>query len=344
MSNEDRDPQKKRSSKVAPSLGGLAKSGVSLATDSVGAVVKGAKASGSFVQGTAKTITKASGKAVQGTAKTLNPTNLFKKSKRKSNKDNLYEDLGTDAAEEYLLEALEARGRSTIPNGDGFRPAVEGEKPPLGLDTLGNAFDEEAPAPRPNYRNMARMAHQQSQRKLMDSNSMDEDNSNNVPTSIQMKNHQRVQSLLESINDNEEEEEDENEMQRDDAFAPIEDPSDIIVDESHPLLGGNPADRYNSTPYERVQEARRIKEKQHCRRVLSCLNPLNIIKRALRLLILPFSIWALPIFVVGWILFYKLGNPELDFLPGEATVSWWLIFFCKCAVPMFMHPLLLLWF
>ena len=82
MSNEDRDPQKKRSSKVAPSLGGLAKSGVSLATDSVGAVVKGAKASGSFVQGTAKTITKASGKAVQGTAKTLNPTNLFKKSKR----------------------------------------------------------------------------------------------------------------------------------------------------------------------------------------------------------------------------------------------------------------------
>ena len=114
MSDEETYPMKPRSSKIAPSLGGLAKSGVSFATDGVGMVVKGAKASGKAVTGTAMTLTKASGKAVTDTAKTLNPTNLFKSSKRKSEKrDDIYENLGTDPAEDYLLQSLEERGKRT---------------------------------------------------------------------------------------------------------------------------------------------------------------------------------------------------------------------------------------
>jgi len=35
---------------------------------------------------------------------------------------------------------------------------------------------------------------------------------------------------------------------------------------------------------------------------------------------------AIPCFVVAWILYYPLGNPELEFLPGDATVSWWFNF------------------
>ena len=30
-----------------------------------------------------------------------------------------------------------------------------------------------------------------------------------------------------------------------------------------------------------------------------------------------------PLFGLAWILFYQLGNPELDFLPGRARLSWW---------------------
>ena len=35
---------------------------------------------------------------------------------------------------------------------------------------------------------------------------------------------------------------------------------------------------------------------------------------------------AIPCFIVAWILYYLLGNPELEFLPGTATVSWWFNF------------------
>jgi hypothetical protein len=40
-----------------------------------------------------------------------------------------------------------------------------------------------------------------------------------------------------------------------------------------------------------------------------------------------FTFAAIPLFIVAWILYYYVGNPELDFLPGSATVSWWLDFF-----------------
>lgn len=32
---------------------------------------------------------------------------------------------------------------------------------------------------------------------------------------------------------------------------------------------------------------------------------------------------ALPLFALAWALYYYLGNPEFDFMPGHATLSWW---------------------
>jgi hypothetical protein len=38
-------------------------------------------------------------------------------------------------------------------------------------------------------------------------------------------------------------------------------------------------------------------------------------------------IWiGIPALIISWILFYLLGNPEWDFLPGQVTLSWWLNF------------------
>ena len=39
-----------------------------------------------------------------------------------------------------------------------------------------------------------------------------------------------------------------------------------------------------------------------------------------------FCFAAIPLFVVAWILFYYLGNPHFQFLPGSTTLSWWFNF------------------
>ena len=300
MNNDEKNPS---SSKLTSSFGGLAKSGATLASDGVATVVK------------------ASGKAVNGATKTLNPTNLFKKSKRKSRKDELYEGLRNEVAEEYLIERLEEKGRRTIPNGDGFRPAIEGERAPLGIDTIGNAFDEEAPlGSQPNYRTMARMTFQkQSGQKFGPTNN------NNMTSPVPMNNHQRIHSLLNSINENWDENADTDPVEE--AFRA---PTEIIVDESHPLIG-EPVEGHSSVPYQRLQEARRNSAKQRCRSILSCLNPWNIIVGLLRLILQPFLVWGFPFYASAWVLFYELGNPELDFLPGKATLSWWCNFVGKNA-------------
>lgn len=333
--SDSKDPQKRRTSK---SISEYAKSGVNLASDSVNSVVKplgyvaraSAKASGKAV--------KYSGKAVQGTAYALNPTNLFKKSRTKAEKAELYEGLQTDAAEDYLLEGLEAKSRRTIPNGDGFRPAVEGERAPFGLSSLGNAFgdadDEEAPLvtqSAPDYRSMAHMARQQS-RKFSHVAAESDSALTTMRRPSPMSGHQRAATLLESINDDGEE--DGNDASN--KHPAVEEifpggPSEIVVDESHPLLVGGEMDfdSPSPAPYLRLQEARRNGRKGRCRRCLECLNPLFLITSLLRMILLPFMLWFLPLFVVSWVLFYYLGNPEIQFLPGEATISWWCNFIGK---------------
>ncbi|CAJ1961477.1 unnamed protein product [Cylindrotheca closterium] len=290
MRGEENDPQKSRASKLASSSGGLS------------------------------SVAKASGKAVQRTANALNPTNLFKKSKPMPHKQSLYEELQTETAEEHLLESLEERGRRTVPHSDGFRPAVEGERAPLGLHSLGRAFDEEAPLTSSfasDYLSMARMAQQHSQ---------NQNQRYHYEEADPMSNHQRAQSLLESINESVNENDDEIDDTMIDEEMGLQGISEIMVDESHPLLV-EPMERgYSSAPYQRLQEARRNGARRRFQRILACLNPLNIIRGLLRITLLPFLAWALPLFVTSWTLFYYAGNPSLEFLPGDATISWWLNF------------------
>lgn len=56
------------------------------------------------------------------------------------NTASLYRDLAMDEAEEAVLANVEERGRRTVAAEDGFRPAVEGESPPLKVPSLGLAF------------------------------------------------------------------------------------------------------------------------------------------------------------------------------------------------------------
>ncbi|KAL3908787.1 MAG: hypothetical protein SGILL_008349, partial [Bacillariaceae sp.] len=48
--------------------------------------------------------------------------------------------LGTEEAEDAVLASVEKRSKNTVASEDGFRPAVEGETPPLRVNTLGSAF------------------------------------------------------------------------------------------------------------------------------------------------------------------------------------------------------------
>jgi len=40
----------------------------------------------------------------------------------------------------------------------------------------------------------------------------------------------------------------------------------------------------------------------------------------------------IPLLCAAFVLFYHLSNPELDFLPGDATVSWWCVFLVRQSV------------
>ena len=60
------------------------------------------------------------------------------------------------------------------------------------------------------------------------------------------------------------------------------------------------------------------------------LNPFHWLFVLIKLARNSFAVWAgVPAAIISWILFYHLNNPELDFLPGHASVSWWLNFFCR---------------
>ena len=41
---------------------------------------------------------------------------------------------------------------------------------------------------------------------------------------------------------------------------------------------------------------------------------------------------TVPGVILAFILYYHFGNPELDFLPGDASLSWWCLFLARQAV------------
>ena len=62
------------------------------------------------------------------------------------------------------------------------------------------------------------------------------------------------------------------------------------------------------------------------------INPVACVRGLVRFLVastFPFVI--LPAVLSAALLYYKLGNPSLEFLPGDASLSWWLLFIARQA-------------
>ena len=72
-----------------------------------------------------------------------------------------------------------------------------------------------------------------------------------------------------------------------------------------------------------TRRLRRRAWRKHWRTLRYCCRP-DMMWIQLREALRHSLVWiALPFFVAAWVLYYTFGNPELDFLPGSAKVSWW---------------------
>ena len=63
------------------------------------------------------------------------------------------------------------------------------------------------------------------------------------------------------------------------------------------------------------------------REVCAMMHPVRVARNCLDIVVESYFLWVgVPCLLASAVLFYLLENPELDFLPGEATLSWWLLF------------------
>lgn len=291
----------------------------------------------------------------------------------------------TEDAEDSILSNLEAQAKLTRTGSDGFRPAVPGERAPLGVDSLGTALDSDdedddahvPPGPprtsRPTFKEMA-MRVQTINRLRSAAHAMSSNRS--VTSSHASSNdeiaigHRRAQTLLESIDEAAKEEEENKESHHlftdfsTDLFAADHEPdeeheglkflwneeeSDEFDDaeldsmmalpsvsasrpaEGQPLLGNasvrlNPDVPDAAVILERRRLARQRRNELRWKRVKNCLNPMMMVQRLLYVVVDGTFVVSIPCFIISGILFYYIGNPRLDFLPGDATVSWWFNF------------------
>lgn len=117
-----------------------------------------------------------------------------------------------------------------------------------------------------------------------------------------------------------------------------------ITDDNDPLLYDEYDQLNNSTPqqqhpeYGTMAEAftnarkkrKQIRPLQHLQQTLSISNVTSLIQ---------YISWhsaivwvGIPASILSWILFYCIGDPELDFLPGQIALSWWLNFLSRQTV------------
>jgi hypothetical protein len=98
-----------------------------------------------------------------------------------------------------------------------------------------------------------------------------------------------------------------------------------------PLIGsGNLNQQHYGSTVRDMRRARR-KSRRFWRKIgrccTECLHPVRILQRIVAIFESAHFLWlSLPLFAAAWILYYYFGNPELDFMPGNATVSWWFNF------------------
>jgi hypothetical protein len=274
-----------------------------------------------------------------------------------------YSSLDSDAAETTLIEKVEERGRNTSTGSDGFRPAVDGERVPLGVDNLGRAFgDDESQRPiegikRTSFKNMANKV--RDLQKVARTNRQASQKALNAPADDENGHgHRRAQTLLASIDESSpnndeiavpgvdpfglrqhvDEFEDignfweqlDTSFDVDGTLAPLEVAAEehaesVVGPEGRPLLGDQSDGRGQPT----VRITRHHKMKRYWKNVSVCLNPLNLLLRFVDWMSSSTLLLAFPCWIVAWVLYYRLGNPQLDFLPGTASLSWWANFIGK---------------
>jgi len=69
------------------------------------------------------------------------------------------------------------------------------------------------------------------------------------------------------------------------------------------------------------------------REVGAMCHPIRVARNCQDILVRSYFLWfGFPCFLLSYCLFYLLGNPEFDFLPGEQTLAWWLLFITRQTV------------
>jgi hypothetical protein len=100
--------------------------------------------------------------------------------------------------------------------------------------------------------------------------------------------------------------------------------------ETLPLLNSQQLSQGSATFGTYAQDRRyRIRQEQRkklIRRMAYYLNPLTFLRWAIQVIFNSTLLVAITFFAIAWFLYYHVGNPKLDFLPGRATLSWWLNF------------------
>jgi hypothetical protein len=274
--------------------------------------------------------------------------------------EGIFRELGSDEAEATVISKIEERGNKTVPAVDGFRPAIDGERAPLGIETVGHAFDDDDPIDgrqrkRTSFSDMARRV--QYVQRAAHSRRLTSENPLN---GSDFAGHRRAHTLLASINEPADEiegtdivadfstvafglrnepinlngldrlfdidrhDQEENSYVSSQASENVDSTKFNVDAESLPLLNDEKTE-YSSVS-QRRQLARKNKAKRNWKKIRDYLNPMNIVRRFCHLLSRSFLLLAIPLFVTAWILFYPFGNPSLDFLPGAATLSWWFNF------------------
>jgi len=101
----------------------------------------------------------------------------------------------------------------------------------------------------------------------------------------------------------------------------------VSAHESLPLLAGEGSSDHLPSVSERQWRAKQLLMKKKWKKLSECLNPLRILKNFFVWFIRSSLMYAIPMFVTAWILFYYCGNPSPpEFFPGSATLSWWFNF------------------
>jgi hypothetical protein len=76
-----------------------------------------------------------------------------------------------------------------------------------------------------------------------------------------------------------------------------------------------------------ISERQRKKWKKSMQQVCWWLHPWHVIQLLLQTMQHSWAVLVgLPAAIVAWVLYYYIDNPELDFLPGQASLSWWINF------------------